>query len=300
MKVLITGSSGFLGASLINRFLEDGHEVVAIARTKPKAAGERGGLEFCQADITDKKSLEICKEQVTHIDTIVHLAALVPKTKAEDEPEAMLKINVQGTINLLEVFGESIDAYVYASTAEVYGLPSAEGPIAETLTPAPLSYYGASKLAGEYFCNTYASKHNLGMTILRFTVLYGPGDTINRAVPNFIRKALAGEDLDVFGGEELRDYLHVSDAVEALYLAATTNAQGVFNIGTGQGITIRQVAESIIGKINPDLKMNVQEREKKAADIVLDISKARQQLKFQPKHFFPDLLEEQIEWQKKN
>jgi nucleoside-diphosphate-sugar epimerase len=136
--------------------------------------------------------------------------------------------------------------------------------------------------------------------MLRFTVLYGPGDSISRAIPNFIKKGLSGEDLDVYGGEEQRDYLHVSDAVEALYLSTTKQPDDILNVGTGHGITIKETAQSIIDAIPADknLKLNILPRQKKAADIVLDITKIRKELGFKPKRLFPDLIDEQIKWQK--
>jgi UDP-glucose 4-epimerase len=296
MKVLVTGASGFLGESLVGRLLDDGDEVVVIGRSEAKErANEK--YTFVKADITDNQALQEVHKNFPAIDTIVHLAALVPKTKDEDVAPAMFDANVRGTINLLETFGDGLKNFVYASTAEVYGLPEADGKITETMLAKPLSYYGASKLAGELFCNVYSARHELPISMLRFTVLYGPGDRINRAVPNFIKKALAGENLQIFGGEELRDYLHVSDAARAVYLAAKKPVSGVFNIGTGKGITIRETAEKIVEMVgNSDVKADIQPREKKAADIVLDVDRATTELGFTAEHIFPELLDEQIEW----
>jgi len=295
MKALITGGSGFLGRELAERLVDEGHEVILVGRTDPEVRS----AEFFRADITDKENLRTCHEKHPSVDCVIHLAAFVPKTKEEDRPRKMLEVNIAGTMNLLEVFGDSIKNFVYASTAEVYGLPASNDPIKETATPLPLSYYGASKLAGEFFCRVYAQNHSLHVSMLRFTVLYGPGDSINRAIPNFIKKGLAGEDLDVYGGEEQRDYLHVADAAEALYLAATKQPDGIFNVGTGHGITIKETAQSIIDAIpaGKNLKLNILPRQKKAADIVLDTTKIRKELGFKPKHLFPDLIDEQIKWQ---
>jgi UDP-glucose 4-epimerase len=296
MKTLITGAGGFLGRELARRLVDEEHDVILLGRTNP----EIESAEFLRADITEKESLRKCHEKYPDIDCIIHLAAFVPKTKEEDTPQKMLEVNIAGTMNLLEIFGDSIKNFVYASTAEVYGLPDSDEPIKETATPLPLSYYGASKLAGESFCRVYAQNHNLHISMLRFTVLYGPGDSISRAIPNFIKKGLSGEDLDVYGGEEQRDYLHVSDAVEALYLSTTKQPDDILNVGTGHGITIKETAQSIIDAIPADknLKLNILPRQKKAADIVLDITKIRKELGFKPKRLFPDLIDEQIKWQK--
>lgn len=293
MRFLLTGASGFLGKRLIERLSKEGHEVFVLARRQPD---DLAGATFVKGDITDKQQLAEAAQASGQIDAVIHLAANVPKTKDEDVASAMCEVNVVGTVNVLEAFGPITKNFVYASTAEVYGLPETNEPISEQLTPQPLSYYGASKLAGELFCRVYGQRNNLPVSMLRFSVMYGPGDTINRAIPNFINKALAGENLEVFGGEEVRDYLHLDDAVRALQLAATRAQAGVFNIGTGHGVAIKDVAEMIISKVNPKLKASVLPREKKAADIVLDISKAKQELGFEPKTIFPDKLEEQIEW----
>lgn len=317
MKYLVTGGSGFLGQDVISRLAaEPGSAVVLLGRKDPhlsvkadvlgeSSVGDEGAnkdnqraYEFFQGDITDRATLTACLEAHPDIKTVVHLAALVPKTKEEDVATRMCDVNVCGTINLLEIFGEQLDNFVYASTAEVYGLPSTDGSIREdAMVPLPLSNYGASKLAGEQFARVYGLRHDLPISMLRFTVLYGPGDTIARAVPNFINKALRGESLEVFGGEELRDYLHVTDAARAVYLAAKTPVSGVFNIGTGKGITIRQTAEAIVQMVGKkDVTATILPREKKAADIVLDVARAAKDLSFTAEHTFPELLEEQITW----
>lgn len=297
MKYLVTGGSGFLGQDVIHRLLDDGDTVVMLGR-KPLDV-THGGFTFFEGDITDASTLKACKDAHTDIEAVVHLAALVPKTKEEDLAPAMCDVNVRGTINLLEVFGDSIANFVYASTAEVYGLPATDKPISETSMAVPLSNYGASKFAGEQFCRVFGLRHELPISMLRFTVLYGPGDTIARAIPNFINKALRGGNLEVFGGEELRDYLHVSDAARAVYLAAKKPVNGVFNIGTGRGITIKETAQKIVELVgDPKVTSTILPREKKAADIVLDVSRASQELGFTAEHTFPDLLKEQIAWHK--
>lgn len=301
MKYLVTGASGFLGQDVASRLTADGDsEVVILSRSAD--GNERPGCTFFKGDITDVATLEACQAAHPDIRRIVHLAALVPKTKDEDQAAGMDEVNVRGTINLLEVFGGQLNNFVYASTAEVYGLPTTDEPIREdAMLPTPLSNYGSSKLAGELFARVYGLRHELPVSMLRFTVLYGPGDTIARAVPNFIKKALRGESLEVFGGEELRDYLHVTDAARAVYLAAKTPVNGVFNIGTGKGITIRETAERIVELVgNTDVTATILPREKKAADIVLNVDRAAQELGFMAEHTFPELLEEQIEWHKNN
>lgn len=300
MKILITGGSGFLGRHLTNKLVSAGHSVILMSRNHSKKQ-ESTNVIRVTADINDKTSLRRVLSTHPEIDAIVHMAALVPTSKEMDTSESMFQTNVQGTINVLEVFGKKIHNFVYASTAEVYGLPQSNHLINELDTPSPLSYYGASKLAGEYFSRVYESRHsNLKVTILRFTVLYGPGDRINRAIPNFINKAITGDTLEVYGGEELRDYLYVDDAAKALYLAVIAGTSGIFNIGTGVGVSIQDTASAIIEATGSKAKIAILNREKPASNIVLDIKNARERLHFKPHYKFPELIEEQIEWHRHN
>ena len=296
MEVLLTGASGFLGKGLVDKLAETSDEVIVLTRQELSFSERNVVVERC--DITSMTDIEAIYKKHPNIDTIVHLAALVPKTADEDQPLPMLKANVEGTITLLETFGPTLQNFVYASTAEVYGLPETKGKISEDHPARPASYYGASKLAGELFCTVYGQKHNLPVSILRFTVMYGAGDTINRAIPNFIRKALAKEPLELYGGEELRDYLQIDDAVEALYLAATNPQAGVFNIGSGVGTSVKQAAEAVIQKVGNGVSLQILPRQKPAVDIVLDVTRAQKVFGFKPTHVFPEKLEDQITWQR--
>jgi UDP-glucose 4-epimerase len=297
MKFLVTGASGFLGKELMSLLTRNGHKVVVVGRNP--SSYDNKLITVHKADITDLRTLQSCREQ-HRIEGIIHLAAAVPKNKDEDQAGQMSDVNVRGTVNLFEVFGDSLLSFVYASTAEVYGLPQTKGPIGEDASPLPLSFYGASKLSGEHFARVYANRLGISVAALRFTVLYGPGDTIARAVPNFINQALRGQELQVYGGEELRDYLHVTDAVNAVYLAATKRADGVFNIGTGKGISIKDTAQTIARAVNPELAVRILPREKKAADIVLDVHRASEAFGFTAEFAFPDKLDEQIAWHKQH
>jgi UDP-glucose 4-epimerase len=301
MKYLVTGGSGFLGQTVIRYLTNDENsEVVLLGRKDPKIDDVK--YDFFEGDITDVESLKRCHDLHPSVTTIVHLAARVPKTANEDLACDMIEVNVKGTVNLLNVFGDKLGNFVYASTAEVYGSITQHGLINElSAIPLPQSNYGSSKLAGECFARVYGLRHNLPISIMRFTVLYGPGDTIQRAIPNFINKALAGDDLEVFGGEELRDYLHIQDAARAVYLAAKKPTTGTYNIGTGRGISIRDTAQEIVKLVgNPRVKIKILARKKQAADIVLSVERAKSDLGFLAEHTFPALLEEQIEWHKNN
>lgn len=283
------------GSRIVDRLrTEAGTEVVTLGR-RP------GGDTHVQADITDLAALREVAGRHPKIDTLVHLAAAVPRTSDEDRPSTMACVNVAGTANLLEAFGAGLRRVVYASTAEVYGVPELDaGLLPESRRPEPRSQYGASKLAGEHICSAWASATGRSLATLRYTVLYGPGDTIARAIPNFVTRALRGQPIEVFGGDELRDYLHVDDAADATYLAATGAGVGTFNVGTGRATSVHAAALAVAEAVGrPDL-IAVRPRAQRGADIVLDVARAEELLDFRAQYAFPDRLEEQVQWHRDN
>lgn len=295
VRVLVTGASGFLGRRVTTMLAEARHHVVALGRA-PGSYRHPPGVHFATGDLTDRASLERAREQAPAIDTVVHLAGLVPKSSQEDVPAQMAEVNVGGTVKLLEVFGLTVRGLVYASTAEVYGLPQAPEPIGEDWPPDPPSYYAASKLAGEWFCRVFGQRHALRVSVLRLSVLYGSGDRIDRAVPNFVRDALSGKRIQLHGGEDLRDYLYVEDAAAACCLAAEQAAAGVFNIGSGIGTSIKDAAHAVLERAGSGAGIELLPPKKKASNIVMDITKAETVLGYRPKHVFPAMLEEQMSW----
>lgn len=293
MRILLTGASGYVGKRLIERCLAEGYDVVVLGRSKIE---KRHGVTFVSADITNREQLLLAKKVVGKVSLLIHMAAKVPKTPLEDVAEEMIRVNATGTLNVLEVFGESLKKVVYASTAEVYGLPDTTGrPITEDQLPVPMSNYGASKLAGEYLCRVFCEPRGITYTLLRFSVMYGQPDTIARAIPNFISKARANLPLELYGGEELRDYLHVDDATEAIICAAKAKNGGVYNIGSGAATSIREAAEAIIKAAKSSSELRILPRQKKASNLIFDSTAAQNNLGYQPNYIFPAGIETQLQ-----
>jgi nucleoside-diphosphate-sugar epimerase len=293
MRVLLTGGSGFLGRRVADLLAEDGHNVVSIGRTAP-AEALPATIEFFPADLTDRDEVQRAAADAGAVDSIIHLAAMVPKHVGEDQARAAFDANLTGTIHLFDAFGRAGQSNTVASTAEVYGLPAAHGPIREDAEPCPLSWYGASKVATEVYCRVLEAHEQMRIALLRFTVLYGTGDTIQRAIPNFVRSAVRGEPIRIFGGEELRDYLHVDDAARAVITAWECRLSGTYNVGSGSGITVRDAAAAVLRLAGGSAGLEQLPRQKPAADIVLDVTRFREATGFAPARVFPDGLEEQI------
>jgi UDP-glucose 4-epimerase len=293
MKVLLTGASGFLGRRVAELVFAGGHDVVSIGRSAPDQA-EPTAVHFIRADLTDGVEVRRAAGEAGDVDSIIHLAAMVPKNVGQDDAATAFATNLMGTVHVFGAFGRAEQANIVASTAEVYGLPEGHGKLREESEPRPLSWYGASKVAAEVYCRTLEHHDHMHIAILRFTVLYGAGDTIERAIPNFVRNAVRGEPIGIFGGEELRDYLHVEDAAQAVIVAWQRRLSGTYNVGSGHGVAVRDAADAVLRISGGSSTIEHHPRQKPAADIVLDVTRFREATGFSPARVFPDGLEEQI------
>lgn len=291
MKVLVTGGTGYLGPRLVRRLAEEGHEIFLVGRS---GGAQTAAAVFVRADITSPPEMAAARKATGPVDLLVHLAAKVPRTPPEDRAGDMTRVNVAGTSSVLETFGDGLRHVVYGSTVEVYGLPGGTEPITEQQLPVPLSNYGASKLAGEYLCRIFCQRRDISCSMLRFSVMYGRPDPIARAIPRFISKARAGEPVEVYGGEELRDYLHVDDAAEAVICAVRAKRTGVYNIGSGKATSVRQAAEAVMEATGSAAELHILPRRKKRSDLVVAMSAAREELGYEPSRRFPSGLEAQL------
>jgi NAD-dependent epimerase/dehydratase len=264
-------------------------EIICLGRSQPDSLTGR----WIRCDLSDQKSVESAANQVIDetFDAIIHLAAFVPKTAADDTLDKARLGNIDATINLLTYFGEKSEKIIIGSTAEVYDQLKIHGPITEDNVVAGGSYYGSTKLASELITQSYAKKLNKELTILRFSVMYGGYDPIARAIPNFIRAAKAGEDLTIRGANVLRDYIHTDDVARSIICAVSANGAGVVNIGTGRGISIRETAQAIVDSTQSTSRITVLS-EDGGSDIVIDISRAEKLLNYHPEVFFPGKLKE--------
>ncbi len=293
MRVLLTGASGYLGRRVAELVAAGGHDLLSLGRSGPDPSDPRTG-QFIGVDLTDARQIRRAAQDAGEVDSIIHLAALVPKNAAQDEAATAFTANVMGTVHLFDAFGRAGQANVFASTAEVYGLPEGHDPLGEDTEPRPLSWYGASKVAAETYCRTLELHEQMTIAILRLTVLYGTGDTIQRAIPNFVRNAVRDEPIRIYGGEELRDYLHVDDAAAAVIVAWQGRLSGTFNVGSGAGVAVRDAADAVLRLAGGRSAIERHPRQKPAADIVLDVTRFREATGFSPARVFPDGLEEQI------
>jgi len=242
MQVVVTGGAGFIGKHLVAALIARGDNVIVLDNLRrAEREAVHPGATFIEGDIRDPETLMRAFEGAARV---FHLAAQSNVMGALSEARYSFTTNVVGTFNVLEAAtGAGVERVVFSSSREVYGEAEAI-PVREDAPLLAKNPYGASKLAGEAYCRTW---HHAGATpvnILRFANVYGPGDT-GRVIPLWIERAMAGLPLEVFGGEQVIDFVPVRTAVAALLGAAERDLAGPVNIGSGQGTTLLSLADRV-------------------------------------------------------
>lgn len=254
MKALVTGAAGFIGSHLASSLVSAGHEVVgidclnpyydpSIKRANLHSVPQSDRFTFIEADLNELDLDGPLKD----VDVIFHLAGQ-PGVRASwgDGFDGYVVDNVSATQRLLEAAkgSESIRKFVYASSSSIYG--DAESfPTRESEVPRPVSPYGVTKLAGEHLVMLYAKAFDLPGVALRYFTIYGPRQRPDMAFNRFIRAAIVGETVEIFGdGLQIREFTYVEDCVRATLAAAEFGKVGVaYNIGGGAQTSILEVID---------------------------------------------------------
>jgi UDP-glucose 4-epimerase len=267
MKCLVTGGAGFIGSHLVESLLSDGHHVTVIddlstgqiknldeVITNPK-------LEFIKGDILNLPELEYLVEKS---DIVYHLAAAVGVELVVSDPVKTIVTNVHGTENILKGAARKGTRVLIASTSEVYGKSEKEIFSEDNdLLIGPSTHsrwsYACSKLLDEFYSMAYYRSIKLPIVVARFFNTVGPKQTgrYGMVIPRFVKNALEGTDLNVYGtGEQTRCFTHVHDSIKAIKLLAESDISGeVFNVGSENNISINELAAQIIRLLNSKSKI---------------------------------------------
>ncbi len=248
MKVVVTGGAGFLGSHLVNSLVERGDSVTVIDNL------HRGRVERIQAHISAKRVLfsradirDYAKlvNATKGAEIVYHLAAQSNVMGAFTDPDYSFTTNVIGTFNVLKAAAANrVRRVVFSSSREVYGDPQ-DVPVSESASMMPKNPYGASKTAGEAYCSAWNGTSGTECAVLRFANIYGPGDS-DRVIPLWMDKARSGGDLEIYGGEQTLDFIHVDYAVAALLASEQRSNVGPVNVGSGRGVSIRDLANRVL------------------------------------------------------
>lgn len=291
MRAMVTGGAGHIGSTLVDALLERGDEVTIFddfssGREENIAAALGRGAELIRGSVSNEAEMAAAGQQ-SPPDVVFHMAAHAHIAYSLENPTHDLRINVEGTVNALEVARKAGARFVFAASCAEYGDPAAGDvslPLTEDAPLSPISPYGQSKLAAEGYVTLYRILHGVPTTSLRFGNVYGPRQTpLGEAgvVSIFCQRLLDGGQPTVFGtGGQTRDYTYVDDVVAGLLATVDREATGEFNLGTGHETTVLELVETL-GRLGGREDFTPQPAEGHAGDIPrmsLDSSRAREAL----------------------
>ena len=291
-NVIVTGGAGFIGSHLVERLLKDGHKVTVLDNLST------GRLENLDR-VKDEPSLGIhhvnvanyskIKQFFNGIDWVFHLAALADIVPSIQKPVEYHMANVDGTISTLEASRlAGIKKFIYAASSSCYGIPE-RYPTPETEPPKPLYPYALTKYIGECYVFHWSRIYRLPVTSLRLFNVYGPRSRTTGAYGAvfgvFLAQKLAGQPFTVVGdGNQKRDFVFVTDAIDALIMAAESDVKDeVFNVGSGTSYTINRLIKLLGGDV-----ISIPKRPGEPDCTQADISKIKNILNWNPKINFEE------------
>jgi UDP-glucuronate 4-epimerase len=314
MNFLVTGGAGFIGSHVCERLLQTGHAVWTLDDLNPfyspaikrrnldEIASLRRPFTFVQGELSDTGLLDDLFGS-TRFDQVIHLAARAGVRPSIEEPALFQRVNVEGTVNVLEVARfHGVKKVVLASSSSVYGVnpkvPFAESdPLVSVISP-----YAASKVACEALGHVYHHVHGMDVAMLRFFTVYGPRQRPDLAIHRFAKLISAGKPIPVFGdGTTARDYTYITDIVDGV-VACTERNLGfeIFNLGNSHSVKLSQlieVLEKALGR-----KAVIERLPEQPGDVPLtyaDISKSKSQLGYSPKVRIEEGIPMFVEWFKR-
>ena len=287
MRSVVTGGCGFIGSHVVDRLVQRGDEVVVVDDLATgDAANLNPGARLVRGSVLDAALLRTAFEGA---DVVFHLAALPRVERSVEDPVGTHRVNVDGTLNVLEAARlADVGRVVYASSSSVYGEQTTHL-MREDMTPNPMSPYALQKLIAEQYLSMFAPVYGITAVSLRYFNVYGPRQPLEGeytlVIGKFLRTRRAGRPLTVYGdGEQTRAYSHVHDVVSATLLAAEADVppdrNTVLNVGSGVETSVNQLAAMIGGEVVhviPNPKGDVEERRKAA-----DCSRAASVLGWEP------------------
>jgi nucleoside-diphosphate-sugar epimerase len=343
MKICITGIAGFFGSALAKHLVNDGHEVTGIDSLAwgyeediPKecewAPADLVYLDrWIKGDLPKYPAYLVLKD----VDLMIHCAANLEVMESLAEPTSDLRVNTEGTIQVLEAMKlYSIPRLINFSSACVYGAGTElMSPVSEedVRTSSPHWPYGASKLAAEVYCNLYAKAFNIGVTNLRPGIVCGPGEWYGRALTIFLRRALEGKPIPVFvdkgwpekegtarlmgcDGTVKRDFVHINDVVQMVRALVDTPFAGyrTFNLGSGAQHSILQLARAVSSHLGAEVVFEEVEPGEESENVTgrvriphemkcmyLSIYNAKQALNFVPySSTLSRIIDDEVTWLK--
>jgi nucleoside-diphosphate-sugar epimerase len=285
---LVTGGAGFIGSHIAARLLQNGHHVRILDNF---STGNRAnldvltGVEVIEGDV---RELATIQHAAAGVRAIFHQAAEPSVPRSIADPAGTYDVNVTGTLNILLAARDAgCPRVVFASTSAIYG-DAPEMPKRESMSPAPLSPYASSKLAGEGLCQVFSRTFGVEAVALRYFNVFGPRQDPNSAyaavIPRFLDALISGERPVIYGdGGQSRDFIYIDNVVDANLRAATAVGAGgrAYNVASGHAISLNEMLAKLAGVIG--VEADPRYEPERAGDIrhsLADVSEARRTLGF--------------------
>jgi len=270
-NVLITGGTGFLGSRIAKRILPDVESLTIVTldvkqKTTLKSLNiDIDKINLVRGDIRDFEFIKLLFNEY-EFDTVFHLGALSEVKKCQPDPKLAFETNIMGTVNILEACRiYNVKAVAVSSSDKAYG--SGEVPYLENYAMDGKGIYEVSKSCTDLIARSYYSNYNVPVVVTRCSNLYGGADmNMSRIIPNTIRLALEGKAPTIWKGSEksVREFLYIEDAVDG-YLSLVENIEKTkgeaFNIGSGEIVTIEDIVNMILSKIDKNISINYEEKD---------------------------------------
>ncbi|BFU94216.1 MAG: putative UDP-glucose 4-epimerase [Nitrospira sp.] len=301
MKVLVTGGAGFIGSHIVDRLIQEGHEVVVVDNL---STGKRRNLNraarFYKTDIQGWRLERVFRNERPNV--VMHLAAQMDVRKSVEDPVFDAQVNVLGTLNILQqAVKHGVRRVVFSSSGgAIYGEQDVF-PAPESHPTKPLSPYGLSKLCGEQYLSYYERVGGVQVVNLRYANVYGPRqDPEGEAgvVAIFIQKLLNNEQPVINGnGRQTRDFVFVEDVVEANLAVMGQETAGTYNVGTGVETSINDLFRILVQHTGSTCKeLHGPAKKGEQARSVIDASKLRHELSWEPKMSLSDGLKRTVDY----
>jgi len=308
MRILVTGGAGFIGSHTITALQQHGHETAVLddfndfydPRIKRANVARQDGPVF-EGDLRDAAAVEQAFDAFRP-EAVIHLAARAGVRPSLDQPQLYIDTNVTGTLHILEAMRKrELERLVFASSSSVYGcnekVPFSESdPILQTISP-----YAATKVAGEHLCSVYSHLHQMRIVSLRFFTVYGPAQRPDLAIHKFAHLLHEGKEIPRYGdGSTRRDYTYIDDIVQGVLQALHYEGprrHEVFNLGESQTVELRELIALLEKHLG--LTARIREMPEQPGDVPVtyaDITKARNELGYQPTTKIDDGIRKFVEW----
>lgn len=300
MRTLILGGNGFIGSHLVDLVQRHGHHVRVFDRHPERYRGPLEGVEYISGDFGNREEVS---EALEGIDLVYHLVGGTLPQSSNDDPAADVRANVLRGIALLEeCVARGIGKVLYVSSGgTVYGSPQTL-PVHEDSPTWPICSYGVTRLCLERYLALFHHLHGLEYVVVRPSNAFGPRQDpkgVQGVISVFMGRILEGRGITIWGdGSVVRDYVYVQDLVEGIYSASVATAEHrVFNLGSGQGIALSELVAVINGQLGGGAE--VEYAAKRTFDvpaIYLDVTRAREELAWQPRTSLEDGIAATLEF----